>query len=43
VALTGKTADYILKDWLYRFKKKQLYDLEFDTQLNEAIKHIGGK
>jgi carboxyl-terminal processing protease len=43
VALTGRTADYILKDWLYRFKKKQLYDLEFDTQLNEAIKHISGK
>ncbi len=42
VALADKTADYILKDWIYRFKKKPLYDLEFDLQLNEAIKHISG-
>jgi carboxyl-terminal processing protease len=43
VTLNSRTANYILKDWIYRFKKKQLYDLEFDTQLNEAIKHISGK
>ena len=43
VVLTGRTADFILKDWIYRFRKKQLYDLEFDTQLNEAIKNISGK
>jgi carboxyl-terminal processing protease len=40
VTLSDKTANYILKDWIYRFKKKPLYDLEFDLQLNEAIKHI---
>jgi len=40
VTLPDKTANYILKDWIYRFKKKPLYDLEFDLQLNEAIKHI---
>jgi carboxyl-terminal processing protease len=43
VALTEKTANYILKDWMFRFKKKPLFDLEFDTQLNEAIRHISGK
>ncbi len=43
VSLSSRTANYILKDWINRFKKKQLYDLEFDTQLNEAIKHISGK
>ncbi|HPC42172.1 MAG TPA: S41 family peptidase [Spirochaetota bacterium] len=40
VILPDKTANYILKDWMYRFKKKPLYDMEFDLQLNEAIRHI---
>ena len=40
VILPDKTANYILKDWMYRFKKKPLYDIEFDLQLNEAIRHI---
>ncbi|OHD65032.1 MAG: hypothetical protein A2176_04595 [Spirochaetes bacterium RBG_13_51_14] len=41
--LSDKGADFILKDWIYRFKKKPIYDLEFDTQLNEAVRHISGK
>jgi carboxyl-terminal processing protease len=40
VILSDKTANFLLKDWIYRFKKKQLYDLEFDTQLTEAIKFL---
>lgn len=40
VELDPKTADYVLKDWIYRFKKKPLYDLEFDRQLTEAVRHI---
>lgn len=40
VVLSDKTAHFVLKDWIYRFKKKPLYDLEFDSQLNEAIRHI---
>ncbi|MBP7734994.1 MAG: S41 family peptidase [Spirochaetes bacterium] len=40
VTLSDKTVNFILKDWIYRFRKKPLYDLEFDQQLNEAIKHI---
>jgi len=42
VTLPDKTAHFVLKDWIYRFRKKPLYDLEFDLQLNEAIRHIGG-
>ncbi|OHD71748.1 MAG: hypothetical protein A2W19_15500 [Spirochaetes bacterium RBG_16_49_21] len=41
VSLSAKTADFVLRDWIYRFKKRPLYDLEFDTQLNEAIRHLG--
>ncbi len=40
ITLSGKTGDFILKEWIYRFKKKQIYDLEFDTQLKEAIKRL---
>lgn len=40
IALEEKTANYILKDWIYRFKKRPLYDLEFDTQLVEALKRL---
>jgi len=40
VTLSDKTANFLLKDWIYRVKKKQLYDLEFDTQLTEAVKYL---
>ncbi|TFH42631.1 MAG: PDZ domain-containing protein, partial [Chrysiogenales bacterium] len=43
VTLSEKTGNFILKDWINRFKKKPLYDLEFDSQLNEAVKYIGGR
>lgn len=42
VRLSGRTADFVLKDWINRAKKKPLYDLEFDTQLSEAVRHLGG-
>ncbi len=42
VILPDKTANYMLKDWIYRSRKKPLYDLEFDLQLNEAIRHLSG-
>lgn len=42
VTLPDKTANYMLKDWIYRSRKKPLYDLEFDLQLNEAIRHLSG-
>lgn len=34
------TADYILKKEIYKYTKTPLYDLEFDNQLDEAIKII---
>ncbi len=40
VTLADKTTNFILKDWIYRFRKKPLYDLEFDLQLNEAVKYL---
>ena len=40
IALSEKTGDFVLKEWIYRFKKRQLYDLEFDNQLTEAIKRL---
>jgi carboxyl-terminal processing protease len=43
VTLSGKAADFILKEWIYRSRKRPLYDLEFDNQLNEAIKYISAK
>lgn len=42
VRLSDRTADFILKDWINRVKTRPLYDLEFDTQLNEAVRHLGG-
>jgi hypothetical protein len=43
IAITDKTTDYILKRELNKYSKPLLYDLEFDNQLNEAIKIIGLK
>ena len=42
VRLSERTADFVLKDWINRYRKKPLYDLEFDIQLNEAVRHLGG-
>ncbi|MBN2040574.1 MAG: S41 family peptidase [Spirochaetes bacterium] len=38
--LMDRTADYILKKEIFRYKNSPLYDLEFDNQLTEAIKII---
>ncbi len=43
VSLSEKTGNFFLKDWIFRYKKKPLYDLEFDAQLTEAMKRIGEK
>jgi carboxyl-terminal processing protease len=40
IELTNKTADFILKSRINRFKKQSVYDLEFDNQLNSAIEKI---
>ena len=32
----------MLKDWLLRFRKKPLFDLEFDNQLDRAVRQISG-
>jgi hypothetical protein len=42
VTLSERTGDFVLKDWINRFRKKPLYDLEFDAQLSEAVRHLGG-
>jgi carboxyl-terminal processing protease len=42
ITLSEKAACFMLKDRLIRFKKKPLYDLEFDNQLNRAIRQISG-
>ena len=36
-SISDKTADFILKNKVYQFKKRPLYDLEFDRQLDSAI------
>jgi carboxyl-terminal processing protease len=43
IAITEKTADYLLKREMYRYSKPPLYELEFDNQLNEAIRIISEK
>ncbi|MBN1496574.1 MAG: S41 family peptidase [Spirochaetes bacterium] len=40
VDLDAKTADFFLKEWIFRFRKKPLYDMEFDRQLAEAVRHL---
>ena len=38
IKLSEKTAGYILKYEVARFHKSAVYDLEFDNQLNTALK-----
>ena len=40
VTISPETANFLLKSGVYRFKKKPLYDLEFDSQLQAALKNI---
>lgn len=42
VVLSPHAADFVLKEWLYRHGKRPVYDLEFDRQLNEAVKRMRG-
>jgi carboxyl-terminal processing protease len=42
IELSKTTADFILKTRITRFKKQEVYDLEFDTQLNSAIEKLTG-
>jgi len=42
ITLSEKTANFMLKDWLLRFRKKPLFDLEFDNQLDTAVRQISG-
>ena len=37
VELSNRSADFLLKARIYRYKKKPLYDLEFDKQLVKAL------
>lgn len=41
ITLSERAMRYILKSSLLRYKKRPLYDLEFDNQLVEALKKIG--
>jgi len=43
VKLTEYTEHYILKQTIYKYRKRPVYDLEFDTQLNRAIELLDGK
>ncbi len=43
VTLSEKASYFILKNKLHKYKKKPSYDLEFDTQLTEAIKYFNAK
>jgi carboxyl-terminal processing protease len=40
ILLSMNTSNFILKREINRYKKRALYDLEFDNQLNKAIKYI---
>jgi carboxyl-terminal processing protease len=42
ITLSEKAAYFMLKDRIIRFKKKPLYDLEFDNQLTQAVRQISG-
>ncbi len=41
IVLSSRTADYILKEQIYMYKKKPVYDLEFDRQLSRAAEILG--
>ncbi len=41
IELSRRTAFFILKREIDRYKKRELYDLEFDDQLKAAIKKLG--
>jgi len=43
VHLSSLTSNFLLKNKIYQFKKKPIYDLEFDYQLLEALKKIESK
>ncbi|MCU0849230.1 MAG: S41 family peptidase [Spirochaetes bacterium] len=43
IKLSEKTADFVLKNRIMKFRKKPPYDLEFDNQLVYAVKLLGGK
>jgi hypothetical protein len=38
IKISGRTSGYILKYEVARFHKPAIYDLEFDNQLNTALK-----
>ena len=40
VMVSQRNANFVLKREINRFRKSPLYDLEFDDQLNEAIRII---
>ncbi len=42
ITLSEKAANYMLKDRLLKFRKKPLFDLEFDNQLDRAVSQISG-
>jgi len=40
IIVSGRTADLMLKNQLMRYKKRSLYDLEFDVQLMTALEKL---
>jgi hypothetical protein len=43
VTLSTAAENYILKQGIYRYKKRPVYDLEFDNQLVRAIEQLDKK
>ncbi len=43
ITLSVHAADFALKNGIYRYKKRPLYDLEFDNQLVESVKRLTAK
>ncbi len=40
LSVSDENADFLLKKEIYKYAKRPLYDLEFDRQLNEAIRIV---
>ncbi|HOO73071.1 MAG TPA: S41 family peptidase [Spirochaetota bacterium] len=40
VEISGRSADFLLKSGIYQFKKRPIYDMEFDIQLSKAAEII---
>lgn len=43
IIISARSANFILKNEIFRYSKRPLYDLEFDNQLGKALGLLGGQ